>query len=95
MIVFKISEKRKGTYGTVLSAKLPKTLRSWGNLTGIEMKLTRTYGYGGRRHSFLAAGCPAPKGFKAASFTLARTSFAFNGGTKLSSTVPGECRVGG
>ena len=94
VIVFKIAEKHKGTYGTVLSAKLPKTLRTWGNLTGIEMKLKRTYGYQGRRHSFLAAGCPAPKGFRAASFTLARTSFAFNGGAKISSKAPGDCRAG-
>jgi hypothetical protein len=95
VITFEIGERSKGTYGTVLSATLPKTLRSWGNLTGIEMNLQRRYGYKGRRHSFLAAGCPAPKGFKLTSFNLARASFSFNGGTQLSSTVQGECRVRG
>jgi len=95
VIVFKLTEKRKGTYGTILSATLPKTLRGWGNLTAIEMKLKRLYSYKGARHSFLSAGCPAPKGFKLASFKLARASFAFNGGTKLSSTVNGDCRARG
>jgi hypothetical protein len=95
VIVFKLTEKRKGTYGTVLSATLPKALRGWGNLTAIQMRLSRRYSYRGKRHSFLSAGCPAPKGFRVASFKLARASFAFNGGAKLSSTVSGSCRARG
>lgn len=95
VIPFAIKAKRKGTYGTVLAATLPKALRSWGNLTGIEMKLKRTYGYRGHRHSFLSAGCPAPKGLRRASFKLARTSFAFSGGKKISSTVSGNCKARG
>jgi len=95
VITFDIGQRRKGTYGTVLSATLPKALRSWGNLTGIEMSLQRRYSYKGHRHSFLAAGCPAPKGLNLASFKLARTSFSFIGGTRLSSTVLDECRVRG
>ncbi len=95
VIPFEVKEQRKGAYGTVLAAKLPKTLLSWGNLTGIEMKLERRYGYKGHRHSFLSAGCPAPKGFKLASFRLARTSFSFAGGKHLASTVTGDCRARG
>jgi hypothetical protein len=95
VITFDVKELRKGTYGTVLSAKLPAALRSWGNLTGIEMNLSRRYSYKGERRSFLSAGCPAPKGFHLATFKLARTSFSFNGGTQLSSTVTGSCRARG
>ncbi len=95
VIPFAIGERRKGTWGTVLSATLPPALRSWGNLTGIEMSLERNYSYKGQRHSFLTAGCPTPKGFKLASFSLARASFAFAGGKRLSSTVEGSCRAGG
>jgi hypothetical protein len=93
VITFEVKEQRKGAYGTVLSATLPKPLRSWGNLTGIEMTLQRRYGHKGRRHSFLSAGCPAPEGFRLASFKLARASFSFNGGAQLSSTVTGTCQV--
>jgi hypothetical protein len=92
VIPFTIESKHKGTYGTMLAATLPKALRSWGNLTGIEMKLQRTYTYKGARHSFLSASCPAPKGFGLATFNLARVSFSFNAGKNLSSTVSGSCK---
>jgi hypothetical protein len=59
------------------------------------MKLQRTYAYKGARHSFLSAGCPAPKGFKQAGFNLARASFAFDGGKKISATVNGSCKARG
>jgi hypothetical protein len=94
VIPFAIKIKAKGTYGSVLQAKIPASLRSWGNLTGIEMRLQRTYPYKGARHSFLSAGCPAPKGLGQASFDLARTSFAFDGGREISATVGGRCEVG-
>jgi hypothetical protein len=95
VITFEVTELRKGTYGTALTATLPKALRSWGNLTAIEMKLERKYGFKGKRRSYISAGCPAPKGFGLASFKLARTEFAFNGGAELASTVVGDCRVRG
>ena len=95
MIVFAVKEIRKGTYGTVLETTLPKALRSWGNLTAIEMELSRKYGFKGKQRSYISAGCPAPKGFGLASFKLARTEFSFLGGKELSSTVVGDCRVRG
>jgi hypothetical protein len=93
VITFALKQRRKGAYGTVLSATLPRAMRAWGNLTAIEMKLKRRYGYRGKRHSFLSAGCPAPKGFGLATFRLARTAFAFSGGKQLSSVVTGSCKV--
>jgi hypothetical protein len=93
VITFEVSELRKGAYGTVLSATLPKALRSWGNLTAIEMKLSRRYGFKGKQRSYISAGCPAPKGFGLASFRLAKTEFSFLGGKELESTVVGDCRV--
>jgi hypothetical protein len=95
VITFAVKRQRKGTYGTSLAATLPKALRSWGNLTAIEMKLERRYGFKGKQRSYISAGCPAPKGFGLASFRLARTEFSFNGGKELSSTVVGDCRVRG
>ncbi len=63
VIVFKLSKHRKGTYGTVLNAPLPKAMDSWGRLTGLKMTLARRYRFKGKRHSYLSSGCPAPKGF--------------------------------
>lgn len=93
VIVFEVSHARKGAYGTTLNAKLPATLRAWGNLTEIEMRLARKYHFQGKRKSFLSANCPTPKGVPIASFKLARTSFSFERGPKLSSTLTDECRV--
>ncbi len=60
-----------------------------------ELTLKRTFTHRGTRHSFLSAGCPAPKGFPGVGFSLARTSFAFAGGKTLTSTLPSSCKVRG
>jgi DNA-binding beta-propeller fold protein YncE len=93
VIVFEVQKLGGGTYGTALSATLPKALAGWGNLTGVRMKLSRRYRSGGESHSYLSAGCPAPKGFPGASFPLTRTSFDFAGGLGLSETLTRSCRV--
>lgn len=95
VIVFKISRTRRGTYGTVLSATLPAALRSWGVVTGIEMNLSRRYRVRGKRRSFLASGCPAPRGFPRATFPLARTTFGFTGGPRVVQTLTRSCRARG
>jgi hypothetical protein len=95
VIVFKVSKHRHGTYGTVLNAPLPKAMDAWGRLTGLNMTLSRRYRFKGQSHSYLSSGCPAPKGFPGAVFPLARASFAFAGGQKLSSTFSGNCKVRG
>ena len=93
VITFKIAERGHGAYGTVLSASLPEALGNWGYVTGIEMKLSRRYTYKGKRHSYLSAGCPAPKGLSTVPFPLIKASFGFDGGRKLSSTLNRSCRV--
>jgi hypothetical protein len=95
VIVFAIKKLAKGTYGTELSAHLPPSLASWGNLTGIEMTLSRRYSYRGKSHSYLSAGCPAPKGFPGTPFSLARASFGFAGGRVLRATMTRSCRARG
>ena len=95
VIVFKVQKLGGGTYGTALSATLPKALASWGNLTGIEMRLSRRYSYNGKRRSYISAGCPAPKGFRQAVFPLARASFGFSGEGELSSVLTSTCKAKG
>jgi hypothetical protein len=93
VITFKVDRLGKGTYGTALTATLPASLRAWGNLTEIDMRLSRKFAYKGKKRSFISAACPTPKGVGTASFPLARTSFAFVGGTKVASTLTDSCRV--
>lgn len=93
VIVFDIDRSKKGAYGTSLSAKLPANLRAWGNLTEVEMRLSRNYRHRGERRSFLSASCPTPKNINLALFRLAKTRFAFTGGTDVSSTLTETCKV--
>jgi hypothetical protein len=95
VITFKVEPIPRGAYGTALLASLPQSLGSWGYVTGISMTLKRSFSAHGSRHSYISAGCPAPKGFSKAIFPLAKASFAFAGGTRLASTLEGSCRVRG
>ncbi len=90
---FVLSRKKSGTYAAVLTAQLPRVAAQWGYVSGVSLDLKRTYGYRGKKRSFVAAGCPAPKGFPGTSFTFARASFAFEGGKSLSSTMTRSCGV--
>ena len=93
VITFQIKPIGHGTFGTALIADLPKALGDWGYVTGIEMTLSRTYSAHGSRHSYISAGCPAPKGFTVASFPLARSSFSFADGRTLRSVLNRSCRA--
>jgi hypothetical protein len=95
VITFRVTKLKKGPYGTVLSATLPPSLRAWGNLTEIDMTLSRKFSFEGKRRSFLSAACPTPKGVPVSSFPLARTSFRFTGGNEISTTLRDECRPKG
>ncbi len=94
VLPFLITHSR-GTYGTVLEARLPRVTGEWGFVTGISMALDRTFSYHGRPRSYLSAGCPAPTGFPGVSFPLAKTTFAFAGGLRLTSVLNRSCRVAG
>ena len=94
VLPFAIRESR-GTYGSVLETSFPHATGSWGYVTGLEMKLRRSFRYRGKRHSYLSAGCPAPAGFPGAAFPLARTSFAFAGGMTLVSVLNQSCKATG
>lgn len=95
VIPFTVRDLSHGRYGTQLTAVFPKSMGGWGSVTGIEMKLSRHYSFHGQKHSFLSAGCPAPKGLPGAAFVLARTSFKFAGGKNLGTNLSRSCEVGG
>jgi hypothetical protein len=84
VLPFSVSTKGKGTFGTTLEASLPQVTGEWGYVTGISLNLDP---------KVLSAGCPAPKGALQAAFPLARTTFAFEGGLALSSTLNRSCKV--
>jgi hypothetical protein len=85
--------KAKGTFGTVLRTSLPQVTGEGGVVTGLSLKLGRSFSAGGRRHSYLRAGCPAPKGFPGALFPFARAKLEFTGGKSVSTTLTRSCKA--
>jgi hypothetical protein len=83
----------KGTYGTTLRATVPHA--TGGFITGLRLNLGRTFYAGGKRRSYISAGCPAPPGLGSAVFPLVRTNFSFAQGPKLTSSLVRTCTVRG
>jgi len=88
-------DEEKGSYGTALRAALPEVTGNAAAITGLTLKLGRNYTSHGRRHSYITAGCPAPKGFASALFPLTRGHFAFAGGLSIGEVVTRSCRAKG
>jgi hypothetical protein len=93
VLPFKISRQGKGRFGTVFSTHLPRLASDQGYVTDINLEIGRTYSYRGEKHSFISASCAAPAGFTGAFFELAKATFAFAGGQRLVSRLPGDCKV--
>lgn len=83
----------KGRFGTVLAATLPRVASDVAFVTGISLRLGRSFVWRGERRGYLSAGCPAPKGFPGALYPLAHTSFAFADGRVLGARLVRDCRV--
>jgi hypothetical protein len=86
-------ERTPGRFGTRLVAVVPRRTRRLTHITSFSLHLRRTYEFGGRRRSYLSAGCPAPDGFPGATFPLVRASYRFDGGPNISSTLVRTCRA--
>jgi hypothetical protein len=93
VITFAIRKISQGPYGTELSASLPQALGNWGFVNRIKLTLRRKYRYGGRELSYFNASCPAPRGTRAASYPLAKASFAFSEAQAVTLTVQKSCGV--
>ncbi|HYJ22011.1 MAG TPA: hypothetical protein VEW07_08325 [Solirubrobacterales bacterium] len=94
VLAFEVKRGR-GLFGTVMSTTLPPVAQGWAYLTDFEMTLKRTYSYRGRTRSYISAACAAPAGFPGATFPFARSTYGFEDGRKLRTTVVRSCRVKG
>jgi len=92
VLAFRI-QRTAGTFGTRLVATVPKRTRRLTHITGFALRLHRVYRVGGRRRSYLSAGCPAPPGFPGVTFPLLRASYRFDGGPPLATTLVRTCHV--
>lgn len=86
-------ELRPGRFGTVLVARLPRTLGPWPRFARFEMDLDRRYSYRGRRFSYISASCPIPERFTAGFFSFAKATFTLAGGRRVSTGIARSCRA--
>jgi hypothetical protein len=86
-------KRGKGDHGTTLLADLPQVAAEWGFVRSVSLTLQRNFTYNGKTHSYLSAGCPAPKGYPGATFAFAKASFGFEDGRTLRSTMTRSCGV--
>lgn len=84
---------QRGTFGTVLSLRLPELAADWGHVTGFELALHRRYRFHNRSRSLISANCPAPRGFQSALFPAARGTYFLSDGRVIRRLVSGTCRV--
>ncbi len=82
-----------GAFGPTFSVPMPQVAQNWGYVTGFDLTLHRLYRYRGRTHSLISAACPAPAGFKAAVFTVAKGTYYLADGRRLTRVLNGSCRV--
>lgn len=94
VIIF-VVKKTKGTYGTSLVAKVPAIASGTGYISAFDLSLKRRYSLRGEKRSYVSASCPLPEGVNIASFPFARSTYVFEGGTKVSSVLKRECKARG
>lgn len=92
VLVFRLT-RRGGVFGTVMSTTLPRSAQRWAYLTHFDMTLHRSYEYGGKQRSYVAAACAAPAGFRSALFPFARATYGFDDGQTISTSASGSCTV--
>jgi hypothetical protein len=88
-----ISHQATGTYGTVISAKIPRLAAGLGYVTSVNFAIGRQFQYKGKTHSLLSASCSAPAGFPGAIFLFAKGTFTFANGQTLSPRLIRDCKV--
>ena len=93
VVAFRIVRVNKGPFGTIFVAHIPRIASQLGYVTNVALTFERRYIYQGRARSFLSARCAAPEGFPGAVFTLARGSFTFDNGQRISTSLARNCWV--
>lgn len=93
VLTFRIVRVESGTFGTIFVARIPKIASELGYVSDIDLTFGRRYEFRGEERSFLSARCAAPAGFPGAIFTLARGSFTFSNGQRITSSLARNCWV--
>jgi hypothetical protein len=92
VIPFSVHHK-PGAFRTVLVALIRRSVGPWPHVTNFQIVVGRHFIYRGRRHSYLSASCPIPKGFTAGFLSFARATYTFEGGKQMRTESVRSCRA--
>ena len=93
ILPFSVRHPRRGKFGTVLTAKVPRLASDLGYVTSVKLVFDRRYSYRGKRRSFLSARCAAPTGYPGAIFSFTKGTFSFAGDKRIATTLVRTCKV--
>ncbi len=93
VLILHIHHPPKGTFGTVLTTRIPKLAADLGYVTDFSLSFGRRYRHRGETRSFISARCAAPAGFPGAFFNFVRGSFVFANGKTVTTTLARDCIV--
>jgi len=79
-----VVRKTAGVYGTRTVVRIPTIANGYGSVKSFRVKIHRTWGYRGKRRSFLVAHCETGRYF-------AHPEFSFAGGTRVGGTLSKPC----
>jgi hypothetical protein len=94
VIIF-VVEKVHGKYGTALVADVPAIASGSGYISAFDLSLKRRYHVHGQRRSYVSASCPLPPEVNIGEFKMSRSTYEFEDGTKISSTIERPCKARG
>jgi hypothetical protein len=94
VIPFSVHHK-PGAFRTVLVALIRRSVGPWPHVADFGIVVSRTFGFHGRRRSYLSASCPVPDGFTAGFLSFARATYTFQGGEQLTTESVRSCRAKG
>lgn len=94
VIIF-VVKKIHGNYGTALVADVPAIASGSGYISAFDLSLKRRYHVHGQKRSYVSASCPLPPEVNIGEFKMSRSTYEFEDGTKVSSTIERPCKARG
>jgi hypothetical protein len=94
VIIF-VVKKTHGKYGTALVADVPAIASGSGYISAFDLSLKRRYHVHGQRRSYVSASCPLPNEVNIGEFKMSRSTYVFEDGTEISSTIERPCKARG
>lgn len=92
VIPFTVHHK-PGAFRTVLVTTIRRSVGPWPHVADFDLRVSRSFTYRGRRHSYLKASCPVPQDFTAGFLSFARATYTFEGGSQITTESVRSCRA--